>query len=174
MAYDDPFTLDLFGASAPSGGVDLGVTAFAGGFANEPEDDPNPNSPAPAAHPTTTAPISPVSPWRGVNFHLDGDRGLAAGWKVRARDNIAAIRLAAEIEAARRPATEEEQRKLIRFVGFGASALANGVFRQPGELKFQEGWGDVGADLQEAVTEADYLSLARCTQYVKSLAIMTP
>ena len=165
MAHNDPFTNDLFGGAAPTGSFDLGVTAFAGGFANEPDDDPDPNSPTPAAHPTTIAPISSVSSGHGVNFHLDGDRGLAAGWKDRARDNIAAIRLAAEIEVARRPATKEEQRKLIRFIGFGASDLANGVFRRPGELQFRDSWGDLGADLQDAVTEAEYLSLARCTQY---------
>ena len=49
MAHDNPFTLDLFGGSAPTGSFDLGVTAFPGGFANEPDDDPDPSSPAPAA-----------------------------------------------------------------------------------------------------------------------------
>ncbi|TIQ71814.1 MAG: class I SAM-dependent methyltransferase, partial [Mesorhizobium sp.] len=66
---------------------------------------------------------------RGSNFHLAGSRGLARGWKERARDNIAAIRLAAEIEADERPATLGEQERLIRFTGFGASDLAYGVFR---------------------------------------------
>ncbi|MCH3113149.1 hypothetical protein K3X14_14795, partial [Listeria monocytogenes] len=70
---------------------------------------------------------------RGMNFHLAGDRVLAKGWKDRARDTIAAIRLAAAIDAGARPATADEQAQLIRFTGGGASDLANFVFRRPGE-----------------------------------------
>ncbi|RUW95579.1 class I SAM-dependent methyltransferase, partial [Mesorhizobium sp. M2A.F.Ca.ET.037.01.1.1] len=51
------------------------------------------------------------------------------------------------------------------FTGFGASQLANGVFRLPGEDSFRKGWQEVGAELEDAVGEADYASLARCTQY---------
>ena len=165
MAHDDPFTLDLFGASALSSGLGLGVTALAGGFVRDFDDDPDPTTPGPAAPSTRGARSNAAARRRGVNFHLDGNRGLAAGWKDRARDNIAAIRLAAEIEAERRPATEEEQRKLIRFIGFGASDLANAIFRRPGELEFRKGWQSLGAELQDAVSETDYASLARCTQY---------
>ncbi|WP_287188289.1 hypothetical protein, partial [Mesorhizobium sp.] len=39
---------------------------------------------------------------RGQSFVLNSDRDLAKGWKQRARDNLAAIRLAAEIEAEAR------------------------------------------------------------------------
>jgi hypothetical protein len=46
MAHDDPFTLDLFGDTALSSG--FGVTAFAGGFTKEPDDDDDP-------HPRPTA-----------------------------------------------------------------------------------------------------------------------
>ena len=50
MAQDDPFTLDLFGNTALSSGLGLGVTAFAGGLAVEPcdDDDPDPSTPTPA------------------------------------------------------------------------------------------------------------------------------
>ena len=41
----------------------------------------------------------------GSNYVLDGDRALARGWVARARDNIAAIRLSKEIEAAGRAPT---------------------------------------------------------------------
>nr|WP_236771998.1 lactate dehydrogenase [Agrobacterium tumefaciens] len=54
---------------------------------------------------------------------------------------------------------------MIRFTGFGASDLANGVFRRPGELEFRKGWDEIGSDLEDAVCETDYASLARCTQY---------
>ncbi|MFU0448762.1 hypothetical protein ACMZZG_25265, partial [Pseudocitrobacter faecalis] len=69
----------------------------------------------------------------GETFYLAGTRGLARSWRDRARDNLSAIRLAAVIEGDQRPATAAEQAQLIRFTGFGASELANGVFRRPGD-----------------------------------------
>ncbi|HEV2575556.1 MAG TPA: DEAD/DEAH box helicase family protein [Beijerinckiaceae bacterium] len=166
MAHDDPFTLDLFGNTALSSGLGLGVTAFGGAFANDDDDEPDPSTPAPALPVAATArPPAPVRPAHGSNFLLVGDRLLARTWKDRGRDNIAAIRLATEIEADQRPATPQEQAKLIRFIGFGASDLANGVFRRPGEPDFREGWQELGASLEDAVGELDYASLARCTQY---------
>ena len=168
MAQDDPFTIDLFGNTALSSGLGLGVTAFAGDFTAESndDDDPVPPTPAPArARPPVNRPAPAVCRAYGADFHLVGDRGLANGWRARARDNITAIRLAAEIEADDRPATAEEQARLIRFTGFGASDLANGVFRRPGEAAFRKSWEELGADLQDAVSESDYASLARCTQY---------
>lgn len=165
MAHDDPFTLDLFNTNALSSGLGLGVTAFAGTVAAEPEDDddPDPSGPAPAVAAVRSTPRA--SHMRGENFYLADSRGLARGWKERARDNIAAIRLAAEIEAAKRAATRKEQERLIRFTGFAASDLANGVFRRPGEIDYRDGWAEIGAALEDAVGETDYASLARCTQY---------
>jgi len=163
MSNDDPFTIDLFGNTALSSGLGLGVTAFADRF--EPDDDPDPSSPAPAMPIAAAAAPSKPDRERGSNFYLADDRGLARGWKERARDNVAAIRLAVEIEADERPATAEEQEQLIRFTGFGASDLANGVFRRPGEVDFRKGWDEIGTDLEDAVGEGDYTSLARCTQY---------
>ncbi|MBB3933696.1 N12 class adenine-specific DNA methylase/adenine-specific DNA methylase [Kaistia hirudinis] len=168
MAHDDPFTLNLFGNTDLSSDLSLGVTAFAGDFEGDPgDDDPDPTTPAPSQASASTGPVARAKPSSecGVNFHLDGDRGLARGWKARARDNIAAIRLAAGIEAGNRPATRAEQETLIRFTGFGASDLANGMFRRPGEAEFREGWEEIGAELQDAVDDTDYASLARCTQY---------
>ena len=90
---------------------------------------------------------------------------MAKGWKARARANLDAIALAAAIAADDRPATSEEQARLIRFTGFGASDLANAVFARPGEEGFRKGWEELGEELQASVNEADYASLARCTQY---------
>jgi len=163
---NDPFTFDLFGNTALSSGVDFGITAFAADFpANDDDDDPDPMPPAPAVGNLPSAHRRQAARARGANFVLDGERGLAAGWKDRARDNIDAIRLAAEIEAEDRPATPEEQARLIKFIGFGATDLANGVFCRPGETAFRKNWQKVGADLLDAVNEGDYSSLARCTQY---------
>ncbi|KIU53220.1 N-6 DNA methylase, partial [Bradyrhizobium elkanii] len=168
MAQDDPFTLALFGNTALSSGLGLGVTAFAADATgdDDPHDDPPSSTPSPSASTNASPRPTPSgSRKRAVDFHLAGDRGLAKGWKQRARDSIAAIRLAAQIEADERPATRDEQERLIRFTGFGASELANGVFRRPGETAFAKGWDKIGAELQDAVDDADYASLARCTQY---------
>jgi hypothetical protein len=48
----------------------------------------------------------------------------------------------------------KEQAQLIRFTGFGASELANGMFRRPGEVDFREGWDDIGSSLETAVSRA--------------------
>ena len=167
MTHDDPFTLDLFANTALSSGLGLGVTAFAeSGSDDDHDDDPSPSTPPLAKPAVASARMPTAGPGkRGDNFYLSGERGLAKGWKQRARDNIAAVRLATQIDAEQRSATIEEQRQLIRFTGFGASELANGVFRRPGETEFAQGWDEIGADLQEAVDDADYASLARCTQY---------
>ncbi|SCX22812.1 Modification methylase TaqI [Agrobacterium sp. DSM 25558] len=162
----DPFTLDMSGSSALSSGLGLGVTAF-GSFAPEPanDDDPDPTPPAPAS----VLPRKPVARRQGgrTNFYLGHgeDRGLAASWKERARMNVATILTANEIERHNIPVTREHQKKLIRFTGFGASELANSMFRRPGEVDFRKGWDDLGSSLETAVSESDYASLARCTQY---------
>ncbi|RWC00320.1 MAG: lactate dehydrogenase [Mesorhizobium sp.] len=168
MSNEDPFTLGLFGNTALSSGLGLGVTAFGSDFgANEGQSTVSAALVPPARLGTDTAAPHPprAADRRGRNFFLAGDRGLAKGWKQRARDNLDAIRLAAEIEAADRAATPEEQARLIRFTGFGASELANAVFRRPGQAGFRSGWGEIGSGLEETVPRHEYASLARCTQY---------
>ncbi|MBO9126394.1 MULTISPECIES: DEAD/DEAH box helicase family protein [unclassified Rhizobium] len=166
---NNPFTLDVFGGSALSSGLGLGVTAF-GVFdtvaANDDDPEPPPPSPAPALPVATIEHPVPRRQGNRCNFYLDdADRGLAASWKDRARVNVAAILIASNIEKQDRPATPKEQAQLVRFTGFGASELANGMFRRPGELDFRKGWSELGGSLESAVSDADYTSLARCTQY---------
>ncbi|MBR1075013.1 DEAD/DEAH box helicase family protein [Bradyrhizobium viridifuturi] len=163
MAHKDPFTLDLFGDTSLSPGLGLGVTAFPTTIEDDDDDRSRPS--------LTSCPLPVVSSsakpalTRGENFTLTAARGLARTWRERARDNLAAIRLATEIEAARRPATVEEQARLMRFTGFGASELANGMFRRPGETSFRKGWEEIGQELEGLVDAGSYASLARCTQY---------
>ncbi|WP_331375592.1 helicase-related protein [Sinorhizobium chiapasense] len=163
---NDPFTLDMFAGSALSSGLGFGVTAFGGFAANDDDPDPTPPSPSLALPlPAAKQPASNKQAHR-ANFHLDDvDRGLAATWKERARMNVAAILTASEIDKQDRSATHEEQARLIRFTGFGSSDLANGMFRRPGQPDFRAGWDDLGSALESAVSETDYASLARCTQY---------
>jgi adenine-specific DNA methylase len=104
---------------------------------------------------------------KGVNFALTGDRQLARGWPARARDNIAAIRLSLELEDAGRAPTAAEQEQLMRFIGFGATDLAQNAFPLPGETAFRPGWEEIGADLAEATTIPEYAALQHSTQYAR-------
>ena len=102
---------------------------------------------------------------RGSNFDLTGDRALARGWPARARDNIAAITLSKALEQSGRAPTADEQAQLLRFIGFGASELAQNCFRRPGEHEFRSGWQEIGTALEAAVTPEEYAALQRATQY---------
>lgn len=162
----DSFSLDMFGNTALSTTLDLGITGFAGtapDAANDDEPDPTPPAPAPALVAPTNSHPRPGG--ERSNFYLDGDRGLAASWPDRAHANVAAILIADTIEKQDQSATPNDQAQLIRFTGFGASELANGMFRRPGAVEFRKGWDEVAVSLESAVSQADYASLARCTQY---------
>jgi len=170
FSLDPSGTLDMFGNTALSSGLGLGITtlgSFAPEAANDDEPDPTPPAPAPALPIAPPRRSEPRRQGGRANFYLDDgeDRGLAASWKERARLNVAAILAANEIERHNFPVTREHQKRLIRFIGFGASELANGMFRRPGEVGFRDGWGDLGSSLESAVSESDYSSLSRCTQY---------
>ena len=89
-------------------------------------------------------------PVRGRNFYLETDRGLARGWSARARDNLAAIRLSKELEESGRAPTAEEQARLLRFVGFGATELAQNCFPLPGSSDFRPGWEAIGSELADS------------------------
>ena len=98
------------------------------------------------------------------NWRLQDQRGLAATWKGRAADNLIAIRLLRQIEGEGRAATHEEQARLAKFTAFGASELANTLFRRAGE-DFRAGWGELGTELERLVTPEEMAGLARATQY---------
>jgi adenine-specific DNA methylase len=102
---------------------------------------------------------------RGSNYSLNGDRSLARGWPARARDNIAAIALSKQLEDSGRVPTREEQDRLVRFVGFGATELAQNCFPLPGASEFRPGWEEIGQALAKTVTQAEYAALQRATQY---------
>ena len=112
---------------------------------------------------TASDPAEP--PVRGSNFHLDADRNLSRGWPARARDNIAAITLSKALEDSGRAPTSDEQAQLLRFIGFGATELAQNCFRRPGENEFRPEWQEIGAALEAAVTPEEYAALQRATQY---------
>ena len=108
---------------------------------------------------------APDAPVRGTNYYLDADRTLARGWKARARDNLAAIRLSKELEASGRTPAPDEQALLLRFVGFGATELAQNCFPLPGTTTFRDGWEETGRALMALASPAEYAALRRSTQY---------
>ena len=99
------------------------------------------------------------------NLYLDADRALARGWPARACDNLHAFRLSKELETTGRVPTPDEQAALLRFVGFGATELAQNAFPLPGTTAFRPGWDEFGRELVEAVTPGEYAALQRATQY---------
>ena len=144
------YTLGLFDSSA------LGWTVPTPAIETtaEPEADDD------VAAPATTTPAD-----RGANFTLAGERQLARSWPARARDNVAAIVLSKALEDEGRAPTAAEQEQLIRFIGFGATELAQNAFPLPGETDFRDGWKEIGDSLAEATTAPEYAALQRSTQY---------
>ena len=146
------YTFGLFDSSALGWTVPTPTVTPTVSADTEAEDEPH-----------TPAALTPQE--RGVNFALAGDRQLARGWPARARDNIAAIRLSKELEDAGRAPTHAEQERLLRFIGFGATDLAQNAFPLPGETGLRPGWDEIGQDLADATTAPEYAALQRSTQY---------
>jgi N12 class adenine-specific DNA methylase len=150
------FTLNLFDNTALSGWTQHALPDAADTDACDPaNDDDDSDTPPPATTPAA----------RGSNFYPAADRELARGWPARARDNIAAISLSKALEHSGRAPTPDEQARLLRFVGFGATELAQNCFRRPGENEFRSDWQEIGAALEAAVTPEEYAALQRATQY---------
>jgi hypothetical protein len=150
MADAAQFTLALFDSTG------LGTSV------PPPADLPAPDAPDPVDGDAESPPCERRPVANGSNYVLDGDRALARGWAARARDNIAAIHLSKEIEAAGRAPTSEEQARLLRFVGFGATELAQNCFPLPGATGYRDGWEAIGRELGGAVTPAEYAAPAAC------------
>src|SRR5260370_11795837 len=154
-------TLGLFDTTA------LGWTVEA------PRAEQNRPNATPAERGEESSEYPPAPPVQGKNCYLDSDRSLARGWISPARDNIAAIRLSKELEACPGPRsgergrapTAEEQAQLLRFVGFGATELAQNCFPLPGAAGFRPGRQEIRRELADSVSPAEYAALQRATQY---------
>ena len=98
------------------------------------------------------------------NFRLADKRNLSAGWKHRAQDNLAAIRLMQQIEEEGRGAKPDEQAQLIKFCAFSSTDLAQNVFRR-GAKEVNAGWADIAAELEALVSAEERAGLMRATRY---------
>jgi N12 class adenine-specific DNA methylase len=99
-----------------------------------------------------------------LDFSLRAGRNLASSWKGRAQDNVEAIKLLNVLDREQRQATPAEQAIIAKFVGFGASELANSIFPHR-TSKFRNGWEDVGQSLIAATSDLELQALKRATQY---------
>ena len=111
----------------------------------------------------------PVQP---VNYHITAaDKLGSGGATTKARENIKAIRILKTLQKENRPATQEEQAALVRYVGWGASELANGIFPQKKwsyekrayKESYKDGWASLGADLQKLLSKEEYEAAKRST-----------
>jgi N12 class adenine-specific DNA methylase len=115
---------------------------------------------------SATTPDAIIEALTPIGHRLSADgRKLASGWKARALDNLAAIRLADEIaKTPGRVATPAEMEILARYVGFGATELAQSLFPLPGD-PVRAGWEDIARELHALVDEPARALMARSTQY---------
>ena len=99
------------------------------------------------------------------NYRItEADRLGKGGAKQKARDNIKAIRILKQLSQESRPATTDEQAQLVKYVGWGASELANGVFPQkkyePASRRYvdsyKDDWKSIGEELRAALTDEEY------------------
>ena len=98
------------------------------------------------------------------DFRLETDTAPSNNWRERAAQNLAALALSQAISGRNTPATQTERETLFRFSGFGASALANGMFRDPrGNLR--TGWEDLAKELERTVDATGLAALQKATQY---------
>src|ERR1035441_10239553 len=100
--------------------------------------DPNQIDTVASVAPTVTAAPAPSTLTK-----FNPTRILGVGWKNRAKDNLIAVELAKTLKRENREASHDEREILSRFIGFGASDLANNCFRKPGGA-FKAGWEAIG------------------------------
>lgn len=102
---------------------------------------------------------SPERP--GARNHVipAGGLTLSRGEKTRARESIAAIRTLRELEQSGLPATAE-QREILSHYG-GAGTLAGALPRSDGTSRHE----DLAAELKELLTDEEYATLSKTSQY---------
>jgi N12 class adenine-specific DNA methylase/predicted RNA methylase len=160
----DLFANDLFGSTALSSDAMAPIGLIRIPMKENPDDaDENAHLDDHAApEPVPGAAATPKI--EAKNFRLAGTRNLAAGWKHRAQDNLAAIRLMQQIEEEGRGATFEEQAQLIKFCAFSSTDLAQNMFRRGAE-ELKPAWAEIATELEALVSAEERAGLMRATQY---------
>lgn len=123
----------------------------------------DPDGTAPLAS-TLIGAVTAASPDGPADYSLATGRSLAPTWKGRASDNIEAIRLLNLLDRENRQPSLVEQERIARFIGFGASELANNIFADRSN-GYRQGWEELGTSLVAETTDIELQSLKRATQY---------
>lgn len=98
------------------------------------------------------------------NYRITASDKLGEGsWKTKARQNVRAMEIVKAAQREGRLATLEEQAELVKYVGWGASELANNVFGDAitGELKSE--WKEIGERIRELATPKEYAEMKGST-----------
>jgi N12 class adenine-specific DNA methylase/2'-5' RNA ligase len=100
-----------------------------------------------------------------------GELDREGGWKTTAKNNLDAVELYKKITSENRQATKKEQAILAKYVGWGATELANNVFAfigSDGKARlnwFKPGWEDLSKRAIDLLSEEELRTAARSTQY---------
>ncbi|MBP7454944.1 MAG: PLxRFG domain-containing protein [Ottowia sp.] len=113
----------------------------------------------PAGGPNLAPNAPPIEAPQLTDFTITDDFALGeGGQKTKFKANVAAIRLAKELDAnPNRVATQEEQRVLARYVGWGGLAQAFDANNKD--------WSREHAELRELLNDDEYADAARSTRY---------
>ncbi|NPV80789.1 MAG: DEAD/DEAH box helicase family protein [Firmicutes bacterium] len=91
---------------------------------------------------------------RGVNYRISNeDRIGEGGAKTKYRANVEAIRLLKQLESEGRQATPEEQKVLVKYVGWGGLSRA---FQPPTSWDRNEEWANEYKELRELLSNEEY------------------
>lgn len=100
------------------------------------------------------------------NYRIQpGELTREGSWKTTAERNVEIVELVKAITAENRQPTTEERAKLVKFTGWGASEVANGVFPDRYGRYKDASWQALGERLKAALTEEEYAQAKRTTQY---------
>ncbi len=109
---------------------------------------------------------------QGLDFKIEpGFLEREGGWRQAAKNNLKAVGTLKMINQEQRPATPEEQIILAKYVGWGASELANNMFpgfARHGEIiedRAKPGWNELVHEMLDVLTPEEIKTAARSTQY---------
>jgi hypothetical protein len=101
-------------------------------------------------------------PNRGTDYLASPGSLIRQGsWKTAAETNLDIIQLVKQLETEGRLATPEEQKLLVKYTGWGASDLAQGIF---GTFS-KSGYEELRKRAQSLLTPEEWKTASRSTQY---------
>ena len=102
----------------------------------------------------------------GDNYRIaPGELTRAGSWRDTAERNVEIVELVKRLEAENRRPTPEEAAKLVKYTGWGASEIANGIFPDKYGRYKTPAWQALGERLKAAMTPEEYAQAQRTTQY---------